>query len=903
MGAHFERWLSRPSTLCFLRRVLDTTADAPPCPHWRQRIAPRRHVHNNSQDPEKWLEEHDGSAPTRRRYYRGTREEDTEAVAAQKRADATEYALRKVLGGSRGSPANRRLPPRAKFTSLSGHLLHPARSARLVQMVVESSRHMSDLGLWAELAQYAQRHEGLRGVIIVWDGMRQYGIDLPTVGEDADMLWTTFITSGIEQGQQSHDRRFFLEVLQYAVRLNDRSGKVYPKLYQTAVGTILSVNASRAPRWARYIAQYLGEEHADLHSLATSCAASDAFKAFKAIYREQRGTHKLYDYFIPELLKQGDVEQTLKWHKFFISNGDGPGAEVVAMPLVQELFKRDGDRSLSTTHRRESGSESHDFVVPRDGVSIYLPAMSRATMSTLVGEVHGIKQREVSDSFVAKMLATRAFPLDMVFSGLGVIGVETIGPMALREIALRAGSAPEFILKLGMLQDMNIATTDAIYCRLLVKLARDRSDDLYEALLASDQHPEAFEDSTTQQALLASFLDRGDLTSAQVTLVGLSLRGGITQSRAWNCILHHHVKRRQFGLVAETTRQMQAVNIAVTGGTLACMHRYLLPERKPGHAPPQYMLDEYLGVPPLQFVTNMHIYAAQRDVTIRPNLWIELMKRYGMLQKWEELEHLAHWLPQFYWTRKKSYRTIMLESGSRANINVPLWTIFSSSMRSAFIVWGFQHAATKRLLSEADCSQTWARGVLLLRKLNEVGFRKPDMQTSPNFVRRVLLQQMWTLFGPAYSTKRINVLARRCNRLPLAHFIQHANAIWDGQLFDLDPRLYEPQNSPQLLVSLFGRIKRVGQKRRDRVNVLAYARAIAEGHRIPPVLHRSVHQRRRAWEMSPFRIAPSRTGFRSRVPGRPIPSSRRRRRLLSAHSLSSRPAPNRQDILEIAPPC
>ncbi|KAM3416538.1 hypothetical protein BST61_g8128 [Cercospora zeina] len=618
MGTHFDRLLSRPSTLCFLRRVLDTTAIAPPRPHWRQPIVPRRHAHNNSRYPAEGLEEDGASAPPQRRYYRETRDEDTEAVAAQKREDATETALRRALG-PRGSSANPRIPPQAMFDSLSSHGIHPVSIAKLVNMVVESSRHRSDLSLWTELAQYAQRREGLRGVIVVWDGMRQHGIDLPTVGEDADALWTIFITSGIRKRKPWQARRLFVEVLQYAARLNDRSGNVYSKLYQTAVATLLSASPRHTKKWACYIAEHLGEEHVNLDALATCFAASDEFLAFKAIYDHHHGMHKLYDRFIPELLKQGDVERTLKWHKFFIERGDGPGTEVLAMPLVQELFQLYGDRSLPMIDRRPSGGECNDFVVPRDGVSIDIPAMTRATMSTLVGEVHGIKQRELSDSFVAKMFATRAFPLDMVVSGLGAIGVEEVGPLALREIAFRAGSASELILKLDMLQGMNIATTDSIYCRLLVKLARDQSDNLYKTLLASDEHPEAFEDSTVQQALLASFLEKGELANAQLTLLGLSLRGGTAQAMAWNCLLQHYVRARQFRLVAETTQQMQAVKIAVTDSSLACMHRYLLPERKPGHAPPQDMRDEYLGVPPLQFVTNACIAMSKSGPTFGLN--------------------------------------------------------------------------------------------------------------------------------------------------------------------------------------------------------------------------------------------------------------------------------------------
>lgn len=859
MGTRIDLWLRRPgsSTLAFLRSQLDARATATtllPSPQhavFRSSTSRGDHISGAGDD--------DDNGPWKRRYYRSEQSEQDPELAKQKRAAAMEAVLRTTLGPDGISVTSGTRPD---FKSLRQDSDFSSSTSDLVKRMVDSTMHGTDLKLWTALLQHVNRRDGLPGVIMVWKALRQHAIDLPTFGEEADILWPTFITSGIRKRRVQSGRSreaedsLFVEVLQYAARLNDRSGTIYAKLYSTAIGTWLHINPFLAPKWHRYLAEHFGDDCIDLKALVNDCTTRAAFKAFKTIYLEC-GKHNLYDYFIPELLRRIGVEDTLKWHQLFIKNGDAPQPETFAMPLVQQLFDRDKDRSLPMVHRKPINSE--DFVVPKDGISIDFPSLTRATMSALVGEVHGIKQREVSDSFAAKLFATRAFPLDMVVSGLGILGIDKLGPLALREMALRAGSATHLTTQLTTIRRLQIAISNSTYCQLLLKLAMDEAHDLYHILLGSDQHPDAFEDIKTQENLLGFFLEQGDLGSAQVTLAGLSLKGDLTQAKAWNRILQHYIRKGEYRLVAQTVEQMQGLDMVLTERTLTFMHRHLLPKRNPGKAPPDAMLEEYLGVPPLQFTTNMYKYTAERGVHVSPRLWIENMKRLGMLQKWDELERLAHWLAVFYQDWKRAVFTNERRAGRKVRANVTLRTIFSPTMREALIVWGFRSAVNRKLLFEreatngSDC-QPWARGLLLLKRLNKHGLHHFGQQTTPELVRQVVKLRMWILFGPGYSTKRINQEAKRHNRLSLAQYIQHANALWDGQLFDFDPKWYEPQNHPILLVALFGPQRRVSQKRGDKADVVAYARAIAGRRPMPAPFDRVGYRRRRIWEMSPFRI-------------------------------------------------
>ncbi|KAI5361905.1 Putative tetratricopeptide-like helical domain superfamily [Septoria linicola] len=754
MGARFETWLNRPSTICFLRRVLDTTGCASSTsPACRRYSAERASAHGLGDD--------DDLSPRRRRYYRSQHVEHDIATADHKRDNAAEAALRASLGPGVDFVGSQTELLRSYMRLFKNMHVNPS-SAELVKRLVDCAQHRTDLHLWSELVLNRQRQDGVAGVMTVWKGMRDHGIDLPTVGQDADILWTTFITSGVFKNSSSDPNKLFQEVLQYAARLKDRSGAIYPKLYQTAVATWLRAYPPYAPKWHRYISEHFGEDCTDIKALARDFALIDAFKPFRTIYLEDGRRHRLYDLFIPQLLEVQGIEKTLRWHKLFIGSGDGPGPEAFGLPIVQQLFDHDKDRSVPMIHNR-SGTDQN-FVVPKDGISLDFPSLTRATMSTLVGEVHGIKRREVSDSFVAKMFATRAFSIDMVISGLGIIGVEKIGPLALRELGLRTGSALEFSSALKILREMGMEISESVYCELMIKLAKDGSSDLFQLLLSSDQHPDTFEDVHTQETLLSTFLEQDDLGRAHVTLTGLSLRSGLPQSRAWNLVLQYYIKQHEHRLLSSTFQQMQALDIQPSTRTLNLMHRYMLPKRRIGKAPPDLL--GYLGVPLLQFTTDAYMYSAKRGVRVNPKLWIENMKRYGMLQKWDELERLVLWLVTFYhdWSHAATSHL------NKRRVNITLQTIFSAKMREALIVWGFRYAVKRKLLSKidsrplADC-QPWARGIALLRKLNDKGLHNSGMQTSPELVRRTLKQRLWILFGPGFSTKRINLEAMRQNRL------------------------------------------------------------------------------------------------------------------------------------------
>jgi hypothetical protein len=838
------RWLARNPTLCFPRQVVAVTEDYASTRRilpWRGYSAAARGLRPSTEiveedrvEKRQWTIGRPGTATP---------------------DDASETALRLSLNSGvplfepSTQPGEALRALRRQADVASGHTLG--------ELAVDRPENRGNLALWAELLQYRQRVDGFEGVLDVWRGMRRRDVDLPIRGNEAEIMWTIFIHAGIRSPHDERHDRLLHNVVDHARDLYARAG-VYDGLHRCIVGRWVRIKPSVARNWHKVLCKDFGNPQIQWPALASDFAHArewfEARKTFRAICNstQQRG---LYGYYIPQVLKQQGDEEALRWHRLFLKRGDAPDAETFADPAIQRLFEMDGNASLPVVHNKQDHATK-----PLDisYTQAQFPPLTRATMSTLVGDVHGIKPKEVSDSFVAKMFATYAFSLDLVVTGLGFFGVDNLGPLAVREMALKAGTFAVFSNKLGDLKACGIGVQQSVYGRLVHKITVQGSAQLFDTLIASDQHPESYEDASTQELLLASFLENEDLINAHITLMGLSLAAPRAHERAWNRLLQRYIKKRDYRSISRTTEQMQASGMNLSKRTLTFMHRHVLPVRRPSKGPLP-LPPGALVLNPLQFTTNAYIYAATKGVQVHPALWIENLKRYGMMHKWDELERLVLWLAHWYSTHSTQPR--YTSAGRWQRDPGILQTIFSRQMREAIVTWGFRHASQDRLLraprdgEDSPPCEPWARGLALVDKIRRYG-----ILTTPETARKAFLLRMWVLFGPAYSTKAVNVEAKRNNQLTLAHYVRHANEVWNGKLFPkLDHRLTDndPSNHPKLLIALFGQRHRVNKQRQEHADVYAYAQVLAHRRASSLPSRRNGLARRKLWRYSPFRILQS----------------------------------------------
>lgn len=751
-------------------------------------------------------------------------------------------------------------------------------------LLVDHEEHRHNLRLWIELLHFRQRLDGLAGVVAIWQGMSMRHVELPTEGEEAHILWTTFVHALIGEKEWGRRESALYDLYVHALGVKQRTGRHYEKLYDIIIGTFFRIRSSYAKRWHAMLSEPGLTPPDALRRVARDAVQSldsMAFQHFKELYLK-RNERDLYDVCLDAALASDDqaANPALTWHRFLIKNGDAPSQDMFLKPQVQRLFQLDKNRSLPMVHAKKTMQD--DFSTASRISQV--PAMTRASMSSLVGDVHGIKPKEISDAFVAKMLATRAFSLDLVIRGLSFFAVNKLGPVAVREMAVRAGSPIEFCNQLHKLRAMDIDLSDAVYCRLVRNLAEGGHVELFQALLASDQHPEAYGDIETQEALLVSFLDTGKLTQAHITLLCLSLAGVHCQAEAWNLVVQHYLRLRQHLQAAQTIEHLQSQKAHLSSMTLTYLHRYLLPIRRPRMRPIESQRQDRPPFDALDFVTNACMYAddvARREnrpeLHVRLRVWRELLKRYGMTHRWPEFTKLVLWLTKRYSDPRFQLRPENFDSGVvQLPPSCPLHFIFDKQMQQAVFTWGFRAAAVRHELRHEleprtrpvspdlpdskdhggpgrnSSTDPWAQGLALLLHLRSRGVCVSNVG-----VRHAFRLRMWILFGPGNSTRAFNEINRRVNQLSLAHYIRTLNDIWPGRLVKISSMLLEDAAlEPQLLFAFFGSRMLVGRNKasEEYVDVHSWAQAISSGQWSDASRGRTAGQRHWTWARSAFRF-------------------------------------------------
>lgn len=710
-------------------------------------------------------------------------------------------------------------------------VLGPATKGKRMVDQVENSTNMD---LWIELLSFRHRLDGLKGVLDIWKGMRRRKIDLPTCGEAATTLWHAIL--GLDLKTEAEKKAHTDEVLDYAMDLKSRTGQQYESLHKLVVGHWLrEERPSFASVWHKVLIRDGLAPTDALRNISYDALYSRdpkaAFKCFRIMYKRSQ-ERNLYDPVITELLKIDDKRRTLAWHQMFIKHDDCPSTLVASKPAVMQLFElADPEAPLSLVNHDDCGTRTSIKEQPQ------YPALTRESMSKLVGEVHGIKPKEVNDGLCARIFATKAFSIELITAGLAFFGVQTLGPLALREMATRAGSATEVSAKIKELKAAGIDISSSTFSRAVRRFADAGQDELLQSMLSSDQHSDAYEDGETQEALLDSFIAAKDYHKAHTTLAILALTSPQAHPKVWNILFQAFCCHSTHERVMQIYQEMSAQCIALDEKSTNFAYAHLLCPRQRGNAPAWQKGNP--GIDDLGLVARILLEAVKADTFVGPWKWQEILKRYGMLNRLDELESLCFWLTDRYSTKlvessnpMKSgqissrrglgnSRLVMLNQLSRFSPLQPLRQIFDRKMQRALISWGFTNEAKsgnayathgKReslpklepdMQSEyPERCESWARGIALLQSLQRCG-----VLVDTNAIRREVRLRLWALYSPVGSVNTANARSRLNNRLSLLHRVRHIQQVWQGGLLLLPRELLEENRKDvgaRLAVALFG---------------------------------------------------------------------------------------------------
>ncbi|CAD0093408.1 unnamed protein product [Aureobasidium vineae] len=640
--------------------------------------------------------------------------------------------------------------------------------------LVDQSQYLQNVNLWLELLRFRLRLDGQQGVIDIVQAIAHRRVILPIRGPQADQLWSTLLWSAVQYPKMLH------HLYPYLVESLPRSGLLDIRLYTRLMGPLLRQNPMFAVTWHKrmqadgllppafvsVLAQFVTDVCCSNHK-------SKAIEVFKKIYTSAKVEHA-YDECILPICRLLDFSDAVDMHAFFERHDDHPSLSMQSMPVIAHLIEhswlaKSNMKSMKPSIRPRITTQileaqyHFDHLKPTEPevlpVDAAMPPFTRESMSSIVGDVHNIREKELNDAFCARLFATTAFSIDLIITGLRMLGLKSVGNLALREIAARSPSPADYITTVDAIEFAGISVAESVFSHALRSFAgrRDKHQS-FDFLVTSDQHPTAYEDRVLQKQLFASFLASGDHSQANAVLDVLTIHQAQPENYHANLILQTYARSGQRASTLQILHEMRLHRIPVSDASLQTIQWTLLRPRLRSKRPIKQQHRDYID--DLDLTTNIFLETMRTGQSFKPTRWHEVLKRYGMENRLEPLERLSVWLALWYSGRlsvddwslgkpssrdqgpSKAHTTTLSKDGQH-----PLAAIFTPHLLRAIVAWGFKSEASSpesitsiNLGSSAnsgdqkqeldiEMNQTprdWTRGLVLVRKLHSFGVNLKD---------------------------------------------------------------------------------------------------------------------------------------------------------------------------------
>ena len=679
-------------------------------------------------------------------------------------------------------------------------------------LLINQKTYARDLNLWLELIRFRKRHFGAAGTQVLFQEMFHRGISLPTSGTLSNDFWELAIMAG-------HQSSVFMNgIISHASKIKRMTGQSWPGLYHGIVKHALVSDPALAYNMHVKLKDEFPPNMKDYIQLFQSCVFRDSVDDFEGLYRDLP-LQGMYATVIEDLCRAHKYRHAVKWHNLLFTYGDLPAVFADIRPLSSHLAHIGDSQQLEqiVNDLRAAYGDDLQMTGAMERYVRKLRGISRETLNRHLGEVHQISPKTLSDSFCARVFATKLFYVDTVISGLQTMGLDMIGPLALREMASRDASFPVAVQRhLSRLEDAGISVRRCTFSSLLQKFTSEGELKLLRSLVECDLHPDTFEDPFLQEELLVQYYERNDLVQIERTLSAITIYCRDVDVEKWrmNLLLRCQISIHDRKGVVCTIQKMAQQNIPIT--TRSSRHLYVrwLTQKRQGKAA--------CSTRELPIIINATKSTLQSGRYVPILAWKQIMLRLGMAGQLRKCEELALWIVDFY-TNPTTRRDLpsQISAWQKQGIGFPpnhhplrfLNKLFTVSAQQAIITWGFQQHVKQpppisRLrgdsIAQARHRPVWLWGLILLHKLQSRG-----VPIQKSTIAQICKTRLVTLFGKGVSRRRIN---RRSvwlekqhdpalDRWALGVYIRGMRDIWGKDLFDRDmkasliKRLSEPPKS------------------------------------------------------------------------------------------------------------
>ena len=670
------------------------------------------------------------------------------------------------------------------------------------QRLVDTS-YTVDWDLWLELIMFRKRVSGAMGTIMLYREIIRRDLQMPTKGFRANQLWDLLFRAGF------YDVELLEQTMVYAIRLKRYSMKSWSLLYYGLISTALK----KVPDLAYALHMELKKDfppslkdYLELFKIALECGR---LSHFSDLYKDAplNGMYRTIIWHLCELQMHAEA---VYWHNLLCEAEDFPTHLSDIQPLLNHLVYI-GDKARFEKVIRQLVKAKSDISNVADHFPRKNIAISRETMNEMLGEVHGIAPVSLSDSFCARLFATRFFSIDTSIKGLHMMATETIGPLSLREIALRDDCDTGAICQhIDDLRAAGISLEKSTYCTIIRNLAVENKRETLQSIVNCDLHPDTFADRDLQERLLAQYYDASDLVKIQRTLVVLTTSCSMKniQLVRINLILRCQITLGMREKVLATLEEMKRMSIPVTPRSSRHLRVHWLSKRQVGRG--AFRTQE------LSIVIQVTQMAMQSGRPVPIIAWREILRRLGIAGRLTELENLSLWLMDWYsssvtnaapreWIRQSNYdgQAPIQGYASRRRLRKDYYrrslrALFTISAQHSIVAWGFQHSVSprrycqrsktpltehgpSRLEGTGTSGDQWTWGLRLLHKLKQRG-----LSVQVGEIARVCRQRLNVLFGTGHLNRKINKLARAkaaSESHSMNAYVERMKEIWGEKLF------------------------------------------------------------------------------------------------------------------------
>ncbi|KAJ5661756.1 uncharacterized protein N7477_009372 [Penicillium maclennaniae] len=520
--------------------------------------------------------------------------------------------------------------------------------------LVDNAAHRHDFELWEDLLRFRQRHYGDKGTQDIWEALtiRLSDVKLPVTGDRADFFWQSFVDMGLKRDL------FLKDVMEYAIDIWHSEGACWSQLYLKVVGGLFDLGLKKqAMKWHKKL-QSCGLARPDeviqvlpaairpkkllsSRKSSTSVQRPQAFHKLSSVRKLLISIpgHQIYGRAILTLLQHGFGEDAITMHEYLVRSEDHPNTLDELQPLM-EYAKKFGFREEFELLRDYAKARfKEEFAAAERG-------MKPTERTALKGAEGGaVRAKPFKDDIGARLFATRALNFDMVVGTMKMLGVSAIGPRTVREMAIRAQNSQDILDKLKRLRQSGISIGDTVFTRLVQKLAAQNRDILLSDLLSSDQHPDVLEDVELQESLLVSYYIARDSRQYNMSLAVLAELYPDAPDLL-DIHFRKHIAAGQFDAASKVADELALLGRHLNEVSVDYMADKVLTARRMNSRPPPGKLlstaDEVMFI----FKILQRVVPAGGYVSAA--FWVELLKRLGMSNKFDELRECCLWLAREY---------------------------------------------------------------------------------------------------------------------------------------------------------------------------------------------------------------------------------------------------------------